>query len=103
MQGISLQDLFAMAQDQSLRFPSTLTFVMKAFSTLEGSLSLFSLSLSHKHTHTQKTVLYEAPTHLVGPRIHISRIWNTDTLGTRQHTHMWRVPLILLNYYYYRY
>ncbi|GFZ07568.1 protein kinase superfamily protein [Actinidia rufa] len=30
------EDLFAIAQDQSLRFPSTLTFVMKAFSTLEG-------------------------------------------------------------------
>ncbi|KAK3034004.1 hypothetical protein RJ639_033289 [Escallonia herrerae] len=30
------EDLFAIATDQPLRFPSTLTFVMKAFSTLEG-------------------------------------------------------------------
>ncbi|XVF71724.1 hypothetical protein PTKIN_Ptkin12aG0062600 [Pterospermum kingtungense] len=30
------EDLFAIAQDQSLRLPSTLTFVLKAFSTLEG-------------------------------------------------------------------
>ena len=38
------QDLFAIAQDQPFRFPSTFTFVIRAFSTLEGSLSL-SLSL----------------------------------------------------------
>ncbi|XP_010069706.2 protein ACTIVITY OF BC1 COMPLEX KINASE 7, chloroplastic [Eucalyptus grandis] len=30
------EDLFAIAQDQSFRFPSTVTFVLKAFSTLEG-------------------------------------------------------------------
>ncbi|KAK2986456.1 hypothetical protein RJ640_011894 [Escallonia rubra] len=30
------EDLFAIATDQPLRFPSTLTFVLKAFSTLEG-------------------------------------------------------------------
>lgn len=32
------QDLFAIAQDQPFRFPSTFTFVIRAFSTLEGSL-----------------------------------------------------------------
>ncbi|KAI8552198.1 hypothetical protein RHMOL_Rhmol06G0247300 [Rhododendron molle] len=36
LQGISLQDLFAIAQDQPFRFPSTFTFVIRAFSTLEG-------------------------------------------------------------------
>ncbi|KAJ1697806.1 hypothetical protein LUZ63_006318 [Rhynchospora breviuscula] len=30
------EDLFAIAQDQPFRFPSTFTFVMRAFSTLEG-------------------------------------------------------------------
>ena len=30
------QDLFAIAQDQPFRFPSTFTFVLRAFSTLEG-------------------------------------------------------------------
>ncbi|XP_065623659.1 protein ACTIVITY OF BC1 COMPLEX KINASE 7, chloroplastic-like [Quercus suber] len=30
------QDLFAIAQDQPFRFPSTFTFVIRAFSTLEG-------------------------------------------------------------------
>ncbi|XP_021275254.1 uncharacterized protein LOC110410017 [Herrania umbratica] len=30
------EDLFAIAQDQPFRFPSTFTFVLKAFSTLEG-------------------------------------------------------------------
>ncbi|PKU69118.1 hypothetical protein MA16_Dca002388 [Dendrobium catenatum] len=30
------EDLFAIATDQPLRLPSTLTFVMKAFSTIEG-------------------------------------------------------------------
>lgn len=39
------QDLFAIAQDQPFRFPSTFTFVLRAFSTLEGYLSL-SLSLA---------------------------------------------------------
>lgn len=34
-----VQDLFAIAQDQPFRFPSTFTFVIRAFSTLEGSLS----------------------------------------------------------------
>lgn len=33
------QDLFAIAQDQPFRFPSTFTFVLRAFSTLEGALS----------------------------------------------------------------
>ncbi|XP_015651254.1 protein ACTIVITY OF BC1 COMPLEX KINASE 7, chloroplastic isoform X1 [Oryza sativa Japonica Group] len=31
-----LQDLFAISQDQPFRFPSTFTFVIRAFSTLEG-------------------------------------------------------------------
>ncbi|XP_028554960.1 protein ACTIVITY OF BC1 COMPLEX KINASE 7, chloroplastic [Dendrobium catenatum] len=31
------EDLFAIATDQPLRLPSTLTFVMKAFSTIEGA------------------------------------------------------------------
>ena len=39
------QDLFAIATDQPFRFPSTFTFVLRAFSTLEGAQSL-SLSLS---------------------------------------------------------
>lgn len=39
------QDLFAISQDQPFRFPSTFTFVIRAFSTLEGTSSL-SLSLS---------------------------------------------------------
>lgn len=30
------EDLFAIAQDQPFRFPSTFTFVLRAFSTLEG-------------------------------------------------------------------
>ncbi|RVW46261.1 Protein activity of BC1 complex kinase 7, chloroplastic [Vitis vinifera] len=30
------EDLFAIATDQPIRFPSTITFVLKAFSTLEG-------------------------------------------------------------------
>ncbi|XP_047180402.1 protein ACTIVITY OF BC1 COMPLEX KINASE 7, chloroplastic-like [Vigna umbellata] len=30
------EDLFAIAQDQPFRFPSTFTFVIRAFSTLEG-------------------------------------------------------------------
>ncbi|CAM8893968.1 unnamed protein product [Rhodiola kirilowii] len=30
------EDLFAIATDQPFRFPSTITFVLKAFSTLEG-------------------------------------------------------------------
>jgi hypothetical protein len=34
------QDLFAIALDQPLWFPSTVTFVLKAFSTLEGVLPL---------------------------------------------------------------
>lgn len=34
------QDLFAIATDQPFRFPSTFTFVLRAFSTLEGTLSL---------------------------------------------------------------
>lgn len=33
------QDLFAISQDQPFRFPSTFTFVIRAFSTLEGTLS----------------------------------------------------------------
>lgn len=32
-----MQDLFAIAQDQPFRFPSTFTFVLRAFSTLEGA------------------------------------------------------------------
>ena len=40
------QDLFAIAQDQPFRFPSTFTFVIRAFSTLEGSLSLSVTSLT---------------------------------------------------------
>ncbi|KAL5148281.1 Protein ACTIVITY OF BC1 COMPLEX KINASE 7, chloroplastic [Glycine soja] len=32
------EDLFAIAQDQPFRFPSTFTFVIRAFSTLEGLL-----------------------------------------------------------------
>lgn len=35
------QDLFAIAQDQPFRFPSTFTFVIRAFSTLEGFPPLF--------------------------------------------------------------
>lgn len=42
---INMQDLFAIATDQPFRFPSTFTFVLRAFSTLEGS---FSLSLLHE-------------------------------------------------------
>ncbi|KAH7533512.1 hypothetical protein FEM48_Zijuj04G0138800 [Ziziphus jujuba var. spinosa] len=38
------EDLFAIAQDQPFRFPTTFAFVIRAFSTLEGSLSL-SLSI----------------------------------------------------------
>lgn len=38
---ISWQDLFAIAQDQPFRFPSTFTFVIRAFSTLEGFPPLF--------------------------------------------------------------
>ncbi|KAG8387177.1 hypothetical protein BUALT_Bualt03G0226200 [Buddleja alternifolia] len=34
------EDLFAIATDQPFRFPSTFTFVLRAFSTLEGPLSL---------------------------------------------------------------
>ncbi|KAG4139103.1 hypothetical protein ERO13_D07G170800v2 [Gossypium hirsutum] len=32
------EDLFAIAQDQPFRFPSTFTFVLRAFSTLEGQV-----------------------------------------------------------------
>lgn len=39
-----LQDLFAISQDQPFRFPSTFTFVIRAFSTLEGTYSISSLS-----------------------------------------------------------
>lgn len=42
------QDLFAIAQDQPFRFPSTFTFVLRAFSTLEGwSHSLLLWWLNH--------------------------------------------------------
>lgn len=37
------QDLFAVAQDQPFRFPSTFTFVIRAFSTLEGTYSISSI------------------------------------------------------------
>jgi len=36
------QDLFAISQDQPFRFPSTFTFVIRAFSTLEGAYSICS-------------------------------------------------------------
>lgn len=41
-----MQDLFAIATDQPFRFPATFTFVIRAFSTLEGtvvSLSVYAL------------------------------------------------------------
>uniref|UniRef100_A0ACD5XQY1 Uncharacterized protein n=1 Tax=Avena sativa TaxID=4498 RepID=A0ACD5XQY1_AVESA len=39
------EDLFAIAQDQPFRFPSTFTFVIRAFSTLEGQLESGDLKL----------------------------------------------------------
>ncbi|XWS75904.1 hypothetical protein CRYUN_Cryun01aG0131700 [Craigia yunnanensis] len=42
------EDLFAIAQDQPFRFPSTFTFVLRAFSTLEGvSLILIIFELRY--------------------------------------------------------
>ena len=33
---VGVQDLFSIAVDQPFRFPATFTFVLRAFSTLEG-------------------------------------------------------------------
>ncbi|KAL5126146.1 Protein ACTIVITY OF BC1 COMPLEX KINASE 7, chloroplastic [Glycine soja] len=43
------EDLFAIAQDQPFRFPSTFAFVLRAFSTLEGSK--FRLSMNKYCSH----------------------------------------------------
>lgn len=58
-----LQDLFAIATDQPFRFPSTFTFVMRAFSTLEGApislfVSLTSLALIKRQFSNMIRILF---------------------------------------------
>ena len=52
--GVLWQDLFAIAQDQPFRFPSTFTFVIRAFSTLEGLLPSLPYSFLSIGDHSLK-------------------------------------------------
>ncbi|KAL2245990.1 UNVERIFIED_CONTAM: Protein ACTIVITY OF BC1 COMPLEX KINASE 7, chloroplastic [Sesamum indicum] len=59
------EDLFAIATDQPFRFPSTFTFVLRAFSTLEGDL-YFTLSFFYEKEIEEEDKNEWSKTHGIG-------------------------------------